>query len=158
MGKSILVLMVLIASLDVASSVSAQSQANNPLVGTWDRYGARDAKGVESGTPGVLYLGFTPDGHFFITGIRPGRNSPDKALNQMTREELLILMQGALVRRGRYTLAGNKLTLSDEADLLNPSLKGNSCMAVPCNIRFEKGEVILDNPANGFQARWRRVK
>ena len=158
--RHLAVLASLIATIAVVAE-RPQAQASNPLAGgVWDRYSIKDAKGMETGSPGWFFLTFTTDGHYFITGVPKGHERLAKPAAGMTKDELVSQLQGIQVRRGKYTLTGNGspyiLTLTDDINPISPNVQGSCPVAMPCEIRVVNGEVQLST-TNGIRTRWHRV-
>lgn len=138
-------------------AITAFAQANNPLVGTWERFSTTDAQGKPAQPqPPAAFLVFTGNGYFSQSAIPTGRPKINKPLKDMTKEELLARFANVLARRGTYKIDGNKLTRRDIAHT-DPNQEGMDAIQT---FRIEADVVILGNtdPANKTENRFRRVK
>ncbi len=143
----------LIAGIVALSSAVMLAQANL-LVGAWERVSALDATGrPATSSPGLLII--SADGNYIYTDIPPNRPKVNKPLDQMSREELLARFQGLSVRRGTWTLSGNRWSRV-ELGSENPNLEGSEAVRL---WRIEGDQLVLysTDPENKTENRWKRV-
>jgi hypothetical protein len=156
MKRSLIVVLVAGAIVLAFGPVSS-GQAQNPLVGSWERISLLDGTGkpVQPPVP-PAFLIFSSDGFFSQNAIPAGRPKNDKPLDQLTKEELLALFNRVEARRGTYTIAGNRLTRKNIASV-NTSVEGTENAQL---FHVENGVLILTNtdPKLKNEARFRRAK
>lgn len=145
--------LLLISGIVAFSSAVILAQANL-LMGAWERVSALDANGRPNTTTSGLLI-ISADGNYIYTDTPPNRPKVNKPLEQMSREELLARFQGLSVRRGTWTLSGNRwsrLELGSE----NPNLEGSEAVRL---WRMEGDQLVLysTDPENKTENRWRRV-
>jgi len=152
--RVLLTLSLLVASLAAANRAEAQ----NPLVGTWERFAMKDSTGADvQNPPPAAFTIFSADGFYSQTAIPTGRPKVDKPLADYTKEELLSRFNRAEARRGRYTVSGNTLTRT-YVSTLNPNDEGRDPQVQ--RFRIEGGVLVLTStsPTNKSEVRWRRAK
>ena len=141
----------------VLTMLSCVSMAQtNPLVGTWERVSALNAAGEPDTTnqPGLLMV--SEEGYFIYTAIPSNRPKVNKPLDQLTREELLDRFRGVSVRRGTWTMSGNRWS-NIELGTENPNIEGREVVRI---WKIEHNELVLSSPdvKNKTENRWKRVK
>lgn len=139
----------------VASVASAQAPAG--LVGSWERISLLDATGAKIQPPApVAFLIISPDGYYSQTAIPAGRPKVDKPVNELTKEELVARFDRVEARRGKYTVAGNRLTRRFDTTV-SPVQEGTEQVQL---FRIEGDVLILSStdPKQKNEARFRRVK
>jgi len=144
----------LFLTLAFADVAQAQTRA---LTGTWRRISLRDSAGAQAQPPAApAFVIFSANGYFSQTAIPAGRPKIDKALKDMTKEELISLLDNAVAWSGTYTLVGTTLTRRSVSSL-DPSQEGTKLVQ---NVRFSGDTVIFTwpNPADHSEARFVRVR
>ena len=152
---SIIALTFTLASFSAGNTV-ASAPNQKAFVGTWERISYKDAEGKAGEERFVRsFLIFSADGHFSQTAFHAGRNKSGKAPKEMTKEELVDGLEGAIAAYGTYTIGGNKLTRKNITNI-DPNREGAELVQM---FRFE-GDVLILTSATGTksEARFRRVK
>jgi hypothetical protein len=115
----------------------------------------KDAQGVVTQPPGpAAFVIFSADGFFSQTAIPAGRKKVDKPVDQLTKEELVERFQRLEVRRGTYTITGNKLTRRNISHV-DPNQEGTEANQ---EFRIDARMLILTTPGNKAEARFQRAK
>jgi hypothetical protein len=155
MNRHVLISAVAVVAIGVATVSRAQTP--NPLVGAWERVSLLDADGkaIQPPLPPAFVI-FSADGFFSQTAVSTGRSKVDKALDQLTKEELFQRFNRLEARRGTYTIAGNRLTRRNIVHS-NPNQEGSESVQL---FRIEGGMLILSSadPKLKNEARFRRAK
>jgi hypothetical protein len=147
---------VLVVLLLFASTKVAEAQGRK-VTGAWRRIALFDSSGKSTQPPSApAFVVFTSDGYFSQTAIPAGRPKNNKPVPSMTKEELVANFQNVDAWRGTYTVAGNKLTRKDVADV-HTSDEGGTLVQV---MRFHGDTLFLtrQNPANKAEGRFVRVR
>ena len=142
--------LVLVSGLSMA-------QQPNPLIGTWEMFSVRNAQGIVTQPPDTAtLLIISADGYYAQTVIPMGRKMVEKALDKMTKEELLDRVQRLIARFGTYRSVGNMLILHDVSHS-DPNEEGSEKVQM---FRIEGDVLILTNPVPGDKAetQLRRMK
>ncbi|MBI4503548.1 MAG: hypothetical protein HY700_20600 [Gemmatimonadetes bacterium] len=132
-----------------------RAQTAQQLVGAWKRVSWRDSSGASLQPPGPPTVAvYSAEGYFAQTGFPPGR--PKKPLADMTREELLAVIQYGDAWNGTYRLSGNKLT-RHILSYIDADSEGADVVQL---FRIVGDTLILSNPnpANKREARFMRLK
>jgi hypothetical protein len=148
---------VAVALLVVVVATVVFAQANNPLVGAWERISQTDSTGKPSDPqPPPAFVMFSANGYFSGVTVPSGRPKITKPVREMTREELLARFERVVARRGTYRIEGNKLLRHDVTNI-NPNVEGTDAVQV---FRIEGDILIIGNadPKSKAEDRFRRVK
>ncbi len=142
-------------SISLLAPAVARAQASS-LVGTWRRISQLDSAGTTIQPPNPpAYTTFTADGQYSTIAIPAGRAKVQKPWSEMSREELLALVQRVNVHRGTYTTSGNTVTRTMVTNL-DPLAEGEK---ITQSFRFT-GDTALNStsPASKAGARLVRVR
>ena len=155
MNNRLIAAIGVVIALGLASPSRAQAQ--NPLVGSWERVSLLDAEGKATQPPAPpAFVIFSADGFFSQSSIPAARPKVDKPIDQLTKEELVQRFNRLESRRGTYTVSGNRLTRKNVANG-NPNDEGTEQTQL---FRVENGVLILSStdPKLKSEARFRRAK
>jgi hypothetical protein len=157
-----LLLAALLASTIVHThTAAAQEAANAPFVGAWERIYIVSPEGkvtqdLSKGIGVPAFLIMSANGYFTQTTLPEGRPKLKKPRNEMTKEELLAMLRGVVVRQGTYTVSGNDLTRKTVTNL-DPTAE--DAPAETQQFRFEGDVMILTQREQPKRdVRFRRVK
>ena len=146
---------VVVVAVGLVSVTRAQAQ--NSLVGSWERISLLDGEGkaIQPPSPPAFVI-FSSDGFFSQSSIPAARPKVDKPVDQMTKEELVQRFNRLESRRGTYTVSGNRLTRKNIANG-DPNGEGTEQVQL---FRVEGGVLILSSadPKLKNEARFRRAK
>ena len=148
-------LAVLSIGLLVPSGASAQAASS--LVGTWERVSQRDSAGVATQPPNpAAFTTFTASGQYSTVGMPAGRPKVQKRFADMTKDELLAIVQRANAHRGTYSVSGSTLTRKTLTSL-DPNAEGTDIIQ---NFKVTGDTLTLRsvNPTSRAEARWVRVR
>jgi Lipocalin-like domain len=141
----------------VLATTAVFGQANNPLVGAWERISQTDAQGkpVENPAPPAFVM-FSASGYFSGVTVPSGRPKITKPVREMTKEELLARFDRVVARRGTYRIEGNKLLRHDVTNI-NPNIEGTDAVQL---FRVEGDILVIGNadPKSKAEDTFRRVK
>jgi hypothetical protein len=147
-----------VLGLFLSSQALGQSQAQNPLVGAWERFSLKDTAGVEIQPPEApAFVVFSADGHYAQVAVPTGRPRLNKPFMEHTRDELVGRYRYAEGRHGKYTVNGSTLTRTYVANM-NPMLEGAAPQVQ--SFKIEGDVLILRSPTPGSkaEARFRRQR
>jgi hypothetical protein len=133
------------------------AQANNPLVGAWERISQTDAQGSPAKNPAPpAFVMFSANGYFSGVTVPSGRPKINKPVREMTREELLARFGQVVARRGTYRIEGNKLLRHDVTNI-NPDMEGVDSVQL---FRIDGDILVIGNanPNSKAEDTFRRVK
>ena len=146
--------LIVILIFSIANPAQAQAKA---LTGAWMRIAFRDST-AQPLQPRFVpsFVIFSANGYFSQSVFPAGRPKIEKALKDMSKEELLSLLEGVDAWRGSYEVSGTTLTRTTLAGL-DPSDEASKLIQ---NMRFAGDTLILTwpNPANKAEARFVRVR
>lgn len=146
--------LILFLTLAIADVAQAQSRA---LPGAWRRISFRDST-AQPLQPRLVpaFVIFSANGYFSQSVIPAGRPKIAKLWKEMSKEELLSLVEGVDAWSGSYTLNGATLTRTTVSSL-DPTAEGAKLVQV---VRFGGDTLILTwpNPPNRSESRFLRVR
>ena len=155
MNNRLVVAVGIVVALGLAPVSHAQAQ--NPLIGSWERISLLDAEGKSTQPPAPpAFVIFSADGFFSQSAIPAARPKVNKPIDQMTKEELAQRFNRLETRRGTYSISGNRLTRKNIANG-DPNGEGTEQTQL---FRIEGGVLILSSsdPKLKNEARFRRAK
>lgn len=141
----------------VLACTGAAGAQSSPLAAAWERVSLRDSAGTVVQPPApVAFAIYSANGYFSQIALPTGRPTLDKAMADMTKEELVARFQGVSAVRGTYTISGNRLTRKTLASI-NPAQEGRELVQV---FRIVGDTLILTaaNPVSKAEARFLRAR
>jgi hypothetical protein len=144
---------IVILALAMVDVAHAQARS---LTGAWKRVSLRDSSAHPFPPRAVPSFAIFADGYFSQSSMPAGRPKIAKSLKDMSKEEIVSLIEDTAAWSGSYTLDGTTLTRTIVSDL-DPSGEGTKFVQVA---RFAGDTLILNspNPANRSEARFVRVR
>ncbi len=149
-------LMAVFLSVSVLGSAAAHGQPPS-LAGAWERTSLRNAAGESTQPPApAAFLVFTANGQWAQLSIPSGRPRVEKAIAELTKDELVGRYQGVEARRGTWTVSGSKLTRKNVASA-NPNQEGTD-QAQTFRVAGDTLILASTDPASKAEARFRRIR
>ena len=146
--------LLLFLTLAIADVAHAQARA---LPGAWRRISFRDSTAQPLQARAVpAFVIFSANGYFSQSSFPADRPKIEKAWKDMSKQELLSLLEDAAAWSGSYTVSGTTLTRTTVSSL-DPTTEGTKLVQV---VRFAGDTLILTwpNPANRSESRFMRVR